>query len=559
MKLDLRKKVVLIGAIQLAIVVAVLFAFYYYEAKENVTKQYVEKARGIILTAESTREEMGKKWDLGVFNSEQLGKWAEAGEMDKVLAAVPVATAWKAAMAKANEGAYKFRVPKFGARNPENTPDPIEARVLKKLERGDIDEHYEIDESLNAIRYFRPIKLTQECMLCHGDPATSKEIWGNDDGVDPTGVRMENWKVGEVHGAFEVVQSLDQADAEIAASLTDAGLLVLGLLVGGSSLFYFVVTRSVVNPIKRIVQGMNEGSDQVNDAAAQVAGASQQLAESAVTQASSLEETSSALEQMAAMTRTNAETAQQASELSDQARLAAQGGDETMNQLNNAMTAINSSSSEISKIIKVIEEIAFQTNLLALNAAVEAARAGEHGKGFAVVADEVRNLAQRAAEAARETTGLIDDSVNKTKEGSGVAGEVGQALGEIVGDVAKVAELINGISKASQEQSQGVDQVNTAVSQMDKVTQQNASGAEESAAAAEQLSAQSSALKSMVEELALVVTGHTSTGSPVGSSYRRAAASPPSGNKGKPSAQPVAVNSGDDFMALDDGGDLEDF
>ena len=207
------------------------------------------------------------------------------------------------------------------------------------------------------------------------------------------------------------------------------------------------------------------------------------------------------------MTRTNAENSKQANELSGKAKVAAQSGNETMDKLNVSMEAINSASSEISKIIKVIEEIAFQTNLLALNAAVEAARAGEHGKGFAVVADEVRNLAQRAASASGDITTLIEGSVSKTREGTAVAGDVGKALGTIVTDVTKVAELIEGISTASEEQARGVEQVNTAVSQMDKVTQQNAAGAEESASASEEMASQAATVKSMVGDLAALISG----------------------------------------------------
>ncbi len=283
---------------------------------------------------------------------------------------------------------------------------------------------------------------------------------------------------------------------------------ISGVIIAVIGAFLTLATaRRIVKPINRIITSMNEGADQVNASAAQVGTASQQLAEGANTQASSIEETSSALEQMAAMTRNNADNAQKANELAAQARTNADEGNKTMGQLNNAMTAINESSGEINKIIKVIEEIAFQTNLLALNAAVEAARAGEHGKGFAVVAEEVRNLAQRSAKAAGDTTDLIEGSVNRAKEGTNVANTAAKALQAIVADVAQVADLLNGITQASQEQAQGVEQVNTAVSQMEKVTQQNAAGAEESASAAEELNGQAQVLKNTVEELVTVIVG----------------------------------------------------
>ncbi len=310
-----------------------------------------------------------------------------------------------------------------------------------------------------------------------------------------------------VDHAHEAAVHRNEAMQQQAGTTRGAVMLVSVIGTVAACVLAFLIARSIIKVLKRVVVGLRDGANQVKSAAAQVSSASQQLAEGASEQASSLEESSSALEEMAAMTRTNADNARQANELATKARQAADAGDKTMGRLNDAMAGINKSSDEISKIIKVIEEIAFQTNLLALNAAVEAARAGEHGKGFAVVADEVRNLAQRAAEAAKETTGLIEDSVSRSRDGAEVAGEVGEALGAIVSDVAKVTELVEGITTASDEQAQGAEQINTAVSQMDKVTQQNAASAEESASAAEQLSAQAETVNGMVGELVDLVGG----------------------------------------------------
>ena len=331
--------------------------------------------------------------------------------------------------------------------------------------------------------------------------ASMRELQGTDDRRRDAAVAvLDKAKAGAAAGVADTQSIANEAAGRLstASSMVIAGIFV-ALLIGAAC--GWVITRSVTRTISRIVAGLTEGAEQVNDAASQVATSSQHLAEGASEQASSLEETSSALEEMAAMTRTNAANAAEADTLASKAQDAAHGGDQSMARLNEAMSGINESSEKIRKIIKVIEEISFQTNLLALNAAVEAARAGEHGKGFAVVADEVRNLAQRAAQAAKETTTLIEDAVGRSQQGTQVAGELGKALGTIVADVSKVSGLIDGIAKASAEQAAGVDQVNTAVSQMDKVTQSNASGAEESAAAAEELSAQAQAVRSLVLEL----------------------------------------------------------
>ena len=213
------------------------------------------------------------------------------------------------------------------------------------------------------------------------------------------------------------------------------------------------------------------------------------------------------LENISTMTHENADKAQRANQLSSRTRDAANVGAEALHKLNDAMAELNSSSGQIGQIVKVIEEIAFQTNLLALNASVEAARAGEHGKGFAIVADEVRNLAQRSAQAASETTSLIKNSVSRTQDGTHVAQEVGTALRGIVESISEVAGLIDEVAQATQLEADSVEQVTQNLTELDRNTHTNAAASEESAAAAEQLSAQSTSMKSIVEQLNILATG----------------------------------------------------
>jgi methyl-accepting chemotaxis protein len=277
--------------------------------------------------------------------------------------------------------------------------------------------------------------------------------------------------------------------------------VVLGVVLA------FVIARGITIALTRIIQSLTEGSEQVASASGQVSAASQSLAEGATEQAAGLEETSSSLEEMSSMTKQNADNSQQANTLATEAKKAANDGSEAMERMAGAIEDIKKSSDETAKIIKVIDEIAFQTNLLALNAAVEAARAGEAGKGFAVVAEEVRNLAMRSAEAAKNTSNLIEQSVNNSRNGVQICGEVKKALDEIVGSIGKTTDLVGEIAAASNEQAQGVDQINTAVSQMDKVTQQNAANAEESASASEELSGQAESMNQIVDQLVAMVSG----------------------------------------------------
>ena len=298
------------------------------------------------------------------------------------------------------------------------------------------------------------------------------------------------------------------ASIQTGVQSSKAGISIgLGLTMIVGMVVAFFINRGTTHILRNLSNSLNDGSNQVASAAAQVSASSQSLAEGASEQAASLEETSSSLEEMASMTKRNAENAQKANDLAKQARSAADKGTADMQTMNAAMDAIKVSSDDIAKIIKTIDEIAFQTNILALNAAVEAARAGEAGMGFAVVADEVRNLAQRSAQAAKETAAKIEGAITKTAQGVGISKQVAETLNEIAAKAREVDELVAEVAGASREQTQGITQVNTAVGQMDKVTQSNAANAEESAAAAEELNAQAVIMKESVAELLQLVGG----------------------------------------------------
>ena len=323
------------------------------------------------------------------------------------------------------------------------------------------------------------------------------------------------------YAAYEHIKSMDwilvvtEEIDELLNEVRNIGYINLTIALISVALvavLVFLITRSITGPLNRSIDGLSEGAEQVAMASGQMATASQQLAEGSSEQAASLEEASSSMEEMASMTRQNAENAKHANSLMQETAKVVGEADQAMQKLTTSMQEISKASEQTAGIIKTIDEIAFQTNLLALNAAVEAARAGEAGAGFAVVAGEVRNLAMRAAEAAKNTAGLIEGTVKQVGAGSNLVEQTAEAFTRVSESTEKVSELVGEISSASQEQAQGIDQVTRAVGEMDTLTQKNAASAEETASAAETMKAQANDIRGFVVDLVALATGQRQTG-----------------------------------------------
>jgi methyl-accepting chemotaxis protein len=386
----------------------------------------------------------------------------------------------------------------------EDTNELVEAALAGKLStRADANKHSGdfakivagVNETLDAV--IEPVNEASEVLSEMQQGNLNAKVEGNYKGDH---AKIKN----ALNDSLVTIKSYIEEIAEL------TGEMATGNMDVGIDREYRGDFVKIKDSLNLIIDKLNENfaeianaSDQVSSGAGQISDGAQELSQGSTEQASSIEELTASITQIAAQTKQNAGNADEANEVAENMKTNASRGNESMNNMLQSMKDINESSQNIQNIIKVIDDIAFQTNLLALNAAVEAARAGQHGKGFAVVAEEVRNLAGRSADAAKETTTLIEGSIKDVEKGTQIANETAKALEDIVKGIDKTSELVSQISSASNEQATGVAQINDGIEQVSEVVQNNSATAEESAAASEELASQAEMLQEMVAQFKL--------------------------------------------------------
>ncbi len=537
---SLKVKIILIASIGI-VIPAVMFSLIFTRAiGDQATEAIIEKSRAVVFSAEAVRENMAAKLESGVI--QDFEELIARGDRELLIDAVPIITAIDVAGKNAVEANYEFRVPKEAPRNPVNEPTELESRILAELKETGATERIVLEK--DVVRYFRPIVLTPECMLCHGDPAGT---------VDPIGGIREGWQVGSIHGAFEIISSLDSARATQRNAAQTIVIIALGLLIAMGVVLWTGIGRiirplsdyitafdglsngdltvrshidsrdeigrlsdyfnrlaeslnSMIGGIRKVTDDTRQGSEDLASSSTQTAAAVEQmranseqmkkkmntlddevrrskeaaddvevrltgLNERIEGQATAISESSASIEEMSGNIRSIARVSEEKLKMAEKLEETSRHGEQDMESTRKLMKTVADSADVMMGMIGVIDDIAAKTNLLAMNAAIEAAHAGDAGRGFAVVAEEIRNLAESSSRSAREISNSLKETIADIGTAEKTTEKTGKVFEEMVRMIREVAAGMSEMQYSTTELSEGSNQIVEALTSLIEITQ----------------------------------------------------------------------------------------